>query len=246
MIPLRDTNPTRRTPFVTVGIIALCVIAFLGELGTEASGGTAALTRLLNDWALIPANLVAALAGEPGTDLPRQLATVVSSQFLHGGWIHLIGNMLYLWIFGNNIEDRFGHLPFLGFYLLGGAAAAAAQVAIDPTFDGPVIGASGAIAAVLGAYLVLYPRARVLSVVFLGFFFQLLQVPAVILLGLWFVLQLVSGVASLGPMAGGSDVAFFAHIGGFVFGLVIGGLARVIGGSPGALPSGPPDRFRVG
>jgi membrane associated rhomboid family serine protease len=246
VIPLRDANPTRRAPVVTVGLIALCVLAFAYELGTQATGGEPAFERFLADWALNPARLTAALGGDQADVLYRQVATVFTSMFLHAGWIHLIGNMLYLWIFGNNVEDRFGRLRFLAFYLLGGVAAAAGQVAIDPTFDGPVIGASGAIAAVLGAYLVLYPGARVLTVVFLGFFFQLLQVPAVILLGFWFVLQLLSGAASLGPGAAATQVAFFAHIGGFVFGLVVGLVVRAVGGTRSAPPSGPPDRFRVG
>ena len=167
--------------------------------------------------------------------------------FLHGGWIHLIGNMLYLWIFGNNIEDRFGRLGFLLFYLFGGAMAAdRPRSAIDPTSTVPIIGASGAIAAVLGAYLVLYPRARVLSLVFLGFFYQLLQVPALIVLGLWFVLQLVDGLASLGVPASNGGVALFAHIGGFVAGAADRAIIRVIGPTGATRPPGPLDEFRVG
>jgi membrane associated rhomboid family serine protease len=152
--------------------------------------------------------------------------SVVTSMFLHGGWLHLIGNMLYLWIFGNNIEDRFGRLGFLIFYLAGGVAAVVAQVAVDPTSPIPLVGASGAIAATLGAYLVLFPRARVLALVFLGFFYQLLEIPAVIVLGFWFVLQLVDGIASLGLAGAEGGVAFFAHIGGFVAGVAIGLLVR--------------------
>jgi membrane associated rhomboid family serine protease len=246
VIPLRDANPTRRTPVVTIALIALCVVAFAYELGRQATGGEAGFERFLADWALNPVHLTAALGGEGSEGLTHQVATVFSSMFLHAGWIHLIGNMLYLWIFGNNVEDRFGRLRFLAFYLLGGVAAAAGQVAIDPSFDGPVIGASGAIAAVLGAYLVLYPGARVLTVVFLGFFFQLLQVPAVILLGFWFVLQLLSGVASLGPEAAATQVAFFAHIGGFVFGLVVGLIVRAVGGAGSVGRFGSPGGSRVG
>jgi membrane associated rhomboid family serine protease len=153
--------------------------------------------------------------------------------FLHGGWLHLIGNMLYLWIFGNNIEDRFGRLGFLAFYLAGGVAAVVAQVTVDPTSPIPLVGASGAIAATLGAYLVLFPRARVLALVFLGFFYQLLEIPAVIVLGFWFVLQLIEGFGSLGASSALGGVAFFAHIGGFVAGAVVGWLVRVARPRPG-------------
>jgi membrane associated rhomboid family serine protease len=167
MIPLRDVNPVRRTPVVTIGLIVACVLAFLIELTVQLNGDPA-LDRFFDRWALVPAQLTAAFAGTDETAQVRELATVFSSMFLHGGWIHLGGNMLYLWIFGNNIEDRFGRLRFLAFYLLAGIAAAATQVLRDPGSEAPIIGASGAIAGVLGAYLVLYPRARVLSLVFLG------------------------------------------------------------------------------
>jgi membrane associated rhomboid family serine protease len=151
--------------------------------------------------------------------------------FLHGGWLHVLGNMLYLWIFGNNVEDRLGRLPYLVFYLVGGVVAALAQVVIDPTSTNPLVGASGAIAAALGAYVVLFPGARILSLVFLGFFYQLLEVPALLILGFWFVLQLISGFASLGPTtAQEGGVAFFAHIGGFALGVVVGLLLRARGG----------------
>ena len=246
MIPLRDANPTRRRPIVTVGLIVLCVIAFGYELGVQADGGDAGLDRLFRDWALVPRDLTNALggAGAPGT-LARELGTVVTSMFLHGGWIHLIGNMLYLWIFGNNVEDRLGRLGFLVFYLFGGAVAAATQVLIDPHSITPVLGASGAIAAILGTYVVLYPRARVLSLVFLGFFYQLLQVPAVIVLGLWFLLQLIDGVASLGVSSTAGGVALFEHIGGFVAGVAVGALIRVVVGSR-PRSAGSLDEFRVG
>jgi membrane associated rhomboid family serine protease len=253
VIPLRDANPTRRTPIVTIGLITLCVVAFAYELGAQATGGDEALERLFNDWALIPAHLTVALGGSGAatqtagaTDLGRQLATIVTSMFLHGGWIHLIGNMLYLWIFGNNVEDRFGRLGYLGFYLLGGLVAAGAQVLIDPRSEVPVIGASGAIAAVLGAYLVLYPGARVLSLVFLGFFYQLLQVPAVIVLGLWFVLQLIDGLTSLGVPNASTGVALFEHIGGFAAGALVALLLRGLGRRGVARPPEPPPGFRVG
>ena len=163
-----------------------------------ASGGELALDQFITKWGVVPADLIA--AWNHGDYLSRETATLVTSQFLHGGWLHLLGNMLYLWIFGNNVEDRFGRLGFLAFYLVGGASAGLAQVAIDPTSTVPTIGASGAIAATLGAYLVLFPRARVTSLVFLGFFYQLIDVPAIIVLGFWFVLQLIDGLTPLGPI----------------------------------------------
>ena len=243
MIPLRDANPTQRRPVVTIALIALCVAAFTWELIVQAEGGDAGLESLFRQWALVPGDLTAAFGGQGGLGHP--VATVITSMFLHGGWIHLGGNMLYLWIFGNNVEDRFGRLWFLLFYLFGGVVAAATQVAVDPTSSTPVLGASGAIAAVLGAYLVLYPGARVLSLVFLGFFYQLLQIPAIVVLGLWFVLQLVNGAMSLGVPSSAGGVALFAHIGGFVAGAIVALLVRTAGG-PRARPSGPLDEFRVG
>ena len=246
MIPLRDANPTRRFPIVTIGLIVLCVVAFGYELGAQATWGDTALERLFDDWALVPSHLAAALAPGHLDRLPHELVTVVTSMFLHGGWIHLIGNMLYLWIFGNNVEDRFGRPGFIAFYLFGGLAAATSQVLIDPASTTPVIGASGAIAAVLGAYLVLYPRARVLAIVFLVFFYQLLEIPAVIVLGFWFILQLIDGLASLGVSHASGGVALFEHIGGFVLGVVIGLLVRGLGGGRSARSVGSVDEFRVG
>src|SRR5829696_3529237 len=218
MIPLRDANPTRRTPVVTLAFIVACFVVFACELGLQATS-EASLNAFVTEWGVVPAELLAAWGA--GQFLSQETATLVTSQFLHGGWLHLIGNMLYLWIFGNNIEDRFGRLGFLLFYLAGGVAAALTQVAIDPTSEVPMVGASGAIAATLGAYLVLYPHARITSLVFLGFFYQLIDVPAVIVLAFWIVLQLIDGFASLGVDQVGGGVAFFAHIGGFAFGVVV-------------------------
>ena len=219
MIPLRDANPTRRTPVVTLAIIALCTVVFAWELGV-LTGGDAALSAFLEAHGVVPAQLTEALG--QGNYLSLPVLGVFTSMFLHGGWLHLLGNMLYLWIFGNNVEDRMGRLPFLAFYLFGGVAAVAGQVLADPGSDAPMIGASGAIAATLGAYLVLYPSARIQSLVFLGFFYQLIAVPAVLVLGFWFVLQVIDGFGALG-VTGASDagVAFFAHIGGFIAGIVI-------------------------
>ncbi|HEY8869500.1 MAG TPA: rhomboid family intramembrane serine protease [Candidatus Limnocylindrales bacterium] len=228
MIPLRDANPTRQFPIVTVLLIVACTIAFIYEIGLSSSGGDAALERFISTYGAVPDRITASLGAHDYTS-PAMLG-ILSSMFLHGGWLHLIGNMLYLWIFGNNVEDRFGRLPFIVFYLLGGIAAAFAQVAINPESTDPLIGASGAIAATLGAYLVLYPGARVLSLVFLGFFYQLLEVPAVLILGFWFVLQLIDGLGSLGAQNAQGGVAFFAHVGGFVSGMAVGFVVRVAGG----------------
>jgi membrane associated rhomboid family serine protease len=234
VIPLRDANPVRRVPIVTIGLIAACVIAFASELGTQSAGGDAALARLFRQYGLVPAELTSSFGsgGHQGSPLSSELFTIFTSMFLHGGWLHLIGNMLYLWIFGNNIEDRLGRIPFILFYLAGGVAAAASQVLISPNSDVPVIGASGAIAAVLGAYLVLYPRARILALVFLGFFYQLLEVPALVVLGLWFVLQLIDGLASLGVENSAGGVALFEHIGGFIVGVAIGLVVRSTSSPP--------------
>lgn len=218
MIPLRDANPTRRTPYITLGIVVACFVAFAWELGLLASGSEPKLDGFVTAWGVVPADLTSAWGR--GDYLSRETATLFTSQFLHGSWLHLLGNMLYLWIFGNNVEDRFGRLGFLGFYLAGGALAGLAQVAIDPSSTVPTIGASGAIAATLGAYLVSFPRARVTSLVFLGFFYQLIDVPAVFVLGFWFVLQLIDGIASLGVATTGG-VAIYAHIGGFVVGALV-------------------------
>jgi membrane associated rhomboid family serine protease len=227
VLPLRDANPTLRTPLVTLALVIACFVGFAWELGLLASGGDTVLEDFLSTWGVVPADLTAAWA--KGDFLSQETATLVTSQFLHAGWFHLLGNMLYLWIFGNNVEDRLGRVGFLLFYLAGGVLAGLSQVAIDPTSTIPTIGASGAIAAVLGAYFVFFPRARVTSLVFLGFFYQLIDVPAVIVLGFWFVLQVIDGLASLGMTEAGG-VAVFAHIGGFVAGALA---ARVIVGARG-------------
>ena len=218
MIPLRDANPTRRTPVVTIGLVAACLVAFAWELGLQVSGGDEALDAFITTWGLVPADLTAAWASV-GL-LSAETLTLITSQFLHGGWLHLAGNLLFLWIFANNIEDNLGRPAFATFYLGGGAVAGLTQVAIDPASTVPMIGASGAIAAVLGGYLVMYPKARITSLVFLGFFYQLIDVPAIVVLGFWFLLQLIDGLASLGFAGADGGVAFFAHIGGFVAGVV--------------------------
>ena len=223
MIPLRDANPTRQTPIVTLGLVIACTVVFIYELGLLVSGGDEALDAFVTRFGVVPARLLDAWASDGLATF--ETATLVTSQFLHGGWLHLLGNLLFLWIFGNNIEDRMGRLAFLGFYLAGGVVAGLAQVAIDPTSEVPTIGASGAIAAALGAYFVLFPRARITSLVFLGFFYQLIDVPAIVVLAFWFVLQLIDGIASLGMTEAGG-VAFFAHIGGFAAGALVAAVMR--------------------
>jgi rhomboid family protein len=224
VIPLRDANPTRRTPVVTLGLIVACFVVFAWELGLQATS-EASLNSFVTEWGVVPAELLDAWGS--GQFVSQETATVVTSQFLHGGWLHLIGNMLYLWIFGNNIEDRLGPIAFLLFYLAGGVIAGLTQVAVDPSSSVPLIGASGAIAATLGAYFVLFPGARITTLVFLGFFYQLINVPAIVVLGFWFVLQLLDGVGQIGRETGAGGVAFFAHICGFVAGAAVGWLLRV-------------------
>jgi rhomboid family protein len=246
VIPLRDANPTRRVAVVTIAFIVACFVAFAYELSLLASGADA-LDAFIGRWGVVPAALTH--AWDKGRFLSTETATLFTSQFLHGGWLHILGNMLYLWIFGNNVEDRLGRLRFVAFYLGGGAIAALAQIAIAPESDVPTIGASGAIAAVLGAYLVLYPRARITSLVFLGFFYQLIDVPALVVLAFWFVLQLIDGIASLGVTGATGGVAFFAHIGGFLFGVAVGVLVRALGsrmGGSGGRRGGPWSPATVG
>ena len=228
MIPLRDANPTRRTPVVTLAFIVACFVVFAWELGLQATS-EASLNAFVTEWGVVPAELLAAWGA--GQFVSQETATLVSSQFLHGGWLHLLGNVLYLWIFGNNIEDRLGRVLFMVFYLGGGVVAGLTQTAIDPDSTIPLIGASGAIAATLGAYFVLFPGARITTLVFLGFFYQLIEVPAIIVLGFWFLLQLLDGIGSLG-MEAGAGVAFFAHIGGFVGGALVAWLLIVGGRVP--------------
>jgi membrane associated rhomboid family serine protease len=229
VIPLRDANPVRRRAVVTMGLVALNAIVFAYELILE-EGSTADLESFFRTFGVVPSALLDAWAR--GAYVSPETFSLLSHQFLHGGWLHIGFNMLYLWIFGNNVEDVLGRAPFLVFYLVGGVVAALTQVGSQLVMggapsDGPLIGASGAISAVLGAYLVWFPRARVLSVVYLGLFFQLIQVPALVILGLFFVLQLLSGFAALSAPADVGGVAYFAHIGGFVAGLLLGAGLRV-------------------
>jgi membrane associated rhomboid family serine protease len=227
VIPLRDTNPTRHTPYVTLLLVLACFVVFFYELSVEAAQGQQGLDRVFEQYGMVPDRFFAALGAGHVTS-PAVIAAF-TSLFLHSGWLHILGNMLYLWIFGNNVEDRMGAIPFLLFYLAGGFVAALTQALVDPTSPIPLVGASGAIAAGLGAYLVLFPGARVQTLIFLGIFIQLISIPAVIVLGFWFILQLVDAQAALGQVGSGGGVAFFAHVGGFVFGMAVGFLVRSAG-----------------
>jgi len=209
MLPLRDTIRSRTLPLINYGLILINVLVFLFELSLGSRGAN----RMLGVYGLVPARL--------SLDNPLTWVTLLTSTFLHGGWFHLISNMWTLYIFGDNVEDRLGSLRYLLFYLFGGVAAGAAQVAFDPTSTIPTVGASGAIAGVLGAYFILYPRARVITLLPLFFFFSFVEIPAVIFLGLWFFSQLSSGLLSLGAAGDFGGIAWWAHIGGFLFGVLI-------------------------
>lgn len=219
MLPLNDINPTHRTPYLTYLLLGLNIGIFLLQLGMSQEE----LFFLYVRDAVVPRLFsVAPFAAE-------SLLDAVRSMFFHGGWLHLLSNMLYLWIFGDNVEDRLGRPLFVLLYFGSGFAAIFAQVAIDPNSIVPMVGASGAIAGVLGAYAYFFPRADVRGLVFFGFFAQAVRLPALVVLGLWFVMQLFSGAASLGPeTAVGGGVAFFAHIGGFIFGLVVAWLLNFV------------------
>ena len=212
MIPLRDDVPTRTFPIVTVILIAVNVAIYLYQIFLSEPMHTAMVYK----WAYIPVEYTSRTQVVPDLAVPYGV-TVITSMFLHGGFMHVAGNMLYLWIFGNNIEDYLGKVKFIIFYVISGLAAVVTYTIFDPHSEIPLIGASGAIAGVMGAYMVLYPNARVQTLIFLGFFIQSVRVPAMILLVFWFILQIISGLPGLvGPSQGG--VAWFAHVGGFAFG----------------------------
>src|SRR4051794_11110434 len=203
MIPLRDVIPSRTTPYITVTIIILNALAWLFEVSMPRED----LAVFLQIYGVVPAAFIP--------------STLITSMFLHGGWSHVIGNMLYLWIFGDNVEDRLGHGRFIVFYLLCGVVAVVGQIWMTPDSGLPIIGASGAIAGVMGAYFVLYPRSRVLTVITLVFFWEIVEVPAIFLLGFWFLMQLFSAGA-IAVTAGGQQggVAFMAHVAGFIMGIL--------------------------
>jgi len=226
MFPIRDDNPCFVTPYATYGIIVINVIAWLlvQGMGTEPllSGSVCRL-------GLIPGQLLQTVpAGTSFQIGPNSVCvlgdtsawyTTITSIFMHGGWLHIIGNMWFMWVFGDNVEDAMGHVRFVVFYLLCGLAAAAIQMATNPDSPVPMVGASGAIGGVMGAYILLYPRVHVHMLIFFGFFITKIAVPAVWMLGYWFVIQLISGLGTLGVRGGG--VAFWAHIGGFAAGALL-------------------------
>lgn len=226
MIPYKDDNPTLATPVITIGIIAANVLVWLLVQGM---GHEPALSRSVCELGLIPGDLLGRLPDGYRIPMSRQLACVVggppawytplTAMFLHGGWLHLIGNMWFLWIFGNNVEDSMGRGRYLAFYLLCGLAAAATQTLLNPSSPIPMVGASGAISGVMGAYVLLYPRVRVHLLIVLIIFITTIRVPAWVMLGYWFVLQLLGGAVALGRDTGG--VAFWAHVGGFLAGALL-------------------------
>jgi membrane associated rhomboid family serine protease len=215
MLPLRDDQPRYSTPYITYFLIGLNLLIFLFEAALEP----ASLKNLVYQFGVVPAHFTAFLAGSPKYPLVAVVLPLFTSMFLHGSWMHVIGNMWFLYIFGDNVEDYLGHFKYLVFYLVAGTLAMAAQVATDPASRVPTLGASGAIAGVLGAYFILYPRARVLT----WFFVFIIYVPAWIILGYWFAFQFLSGAATSlvyeGRSVGG--VAFWAHVGGFIAGAVM-------------------------
>ena len=218
MIPLRDDNPTSITPFITIGFIAACILVFLYQVLLGGRGGQIFVLQ----FGAIPA----VLFGDKF--LPRDMVAIpasfslITSMFLHGGFMHLGGNMLYLWIFGNNIEDVMGHRRFIAFYLICGIIAAMTHAFLNPGSEIPMVGASGAISGVLGAYLLLFPRAQVLVLIPLGFFMYTVNIPAGLVLGFWFLLQFFNSAVS----SGGGGVAWFAHIGGFIAGMALIGFFK--------------------
>lgn len=207
MIPLRDNVPTRTVPIITATLVVVNILVFVCSL--TLSGGLE--RRLVDTYAFVPKDLLVSLGSRLDL-LPYNILTIFTSMFLHGGVLHVAGNMLYLWIFGNKVEDAAGHGRFLLFYLCSGLAACAAQFSFDPSSTVPMIGASGAVSGILGAYLLLFPRAKVKTLIFILFFITFVDIPAVVLLTVWFIMQIAF---SQGP-----GVAWFAHIGGFIFGVL--------------------------
>lgn len=214
MIPLRDTIPAERIAWVTRGLLVANIAAFLLELGQGA-----ALEPFIYQFGVVPAHWMVSSTSDL-LDWPRLFLTLVTSQFLHGGLFHLGSNMLYLWIFADNVEDRVGHARFLLLYLASGIAAAVTQVLLTPRSAIPMVGASGAIAGVLGAYLLLFPSSRIVTLIPLGLFWERVELPAVVFLGIWFLLQWFQGLSAIGQVADVGGVAFWAHIGGFLSGLL--------------------------
>jgi membrane associated rhomboid family serine protease len=236
VFPLKDNIPTRRVPVLTVGLIVANALMFFffQEASLSLSGASVDPQRVV-EFGAIPFEIThpgsECIEGtgaklDCGEDIAPDQApvwlTLLTSMFMHGGLLHLLGNMLFLWIFGNNIEDSMGRVRFIVFYVAGGLVALLAQTLLEPNSTAPTIGASGAVAAVLGGYALLYPRARVVTLVIIIFFITLIELPALLVLGLWFLVQLLYGTAELAqPVGGAGGVAYFAHIGGFIFGLLL-------------------------
>ncbi len=224
MFPISDDNPTRITPYVTYGLIAANVLVFIYQLTLTPQQ----LESFFFAWAVVPRELSESFRGAAGSSGLPEWITLITSQFLHGGFLHIAGNMLFLWIFGNNVEDRLGHIKFVIFYIACGVLAALSQWFFSAGSNVPSLGASGAIAGVMGAYILRFPQARVLTIIPLGFIFLPVRIPAIFYLGIWFVQQALYGVASLGVQTNvgmqNGGVAYWAHAGGFVFGAVLGPL----------------------
>jgi membrane associated rhomboid family serine protease len=216
MIPLKDLNPRRTFPVITLGLIAVNFLVFFHQLQLDPS----ALNRFIDAYALVPARLQLALTS-PRMSLQDALTPVFTSMFLHGGWLHIIGNMWFLWIFGDNVEDELGHVPYLLFYLVCGVGASLTQVFFTLGSRVPSLGASGAISGVLGAYLLFFPRSQILTLVPLFVFWFTARLPALVFIGLWFAVQFLSGVGSLGGSVGSGGIAWWAHVGGFVLGMLL-------------------------
>jgi membrane associated rhomboid family serine protease len=210
MIPIRDTIPSRSFPIVNTTLIVVNILVFFYELSLGSH-----LPRFINRYGLIPASFTAS------GDADFRIYPFFTFMFLHGGWLHIIGNMLYLYIFGDNVEDRIGHFKYLVFYLITGLISAFSQAIVNLHSTIPMIGASGAIAGVLGAYILYFPRSRVLTLLPIFFFIQIVEIPAVVFLLFWFVIQFFSGVASLAVTQSSGGIAFWAHIGGFIAGLIL-------------------------
>ena len=216
LFPLYDENPTKSIPWVTLLLILVNVLVFAYELSLQSAGK---LQQLFQTAALIPyeiTNVVKLTSEVPNIGI----LTMFTSMFLHGGWLHIIGNMWYLWIFGNNVEDTLGHAKYLLFYLLCGIVGGIGHILSQPYSQVPTIGASGAIAGVLAGYLIMFPTARIVTIVPIFIFIQIIKVPAILLIGLWFLIQIASGMGSLSTQASGGT-AWFAHIGGFIAGVVL-------------------------
>jgi membrane associated rhomboid family serine protease len=239
MIPIGDRLSTRSIPYVNIAIIVVNFLVFFYELTLNSQSSFRSASELdlwFQDWGAVPACITDSLGLKPNVD-PRLLAglcnsdrsllTLFTSMFMHAGWLHILGNMLFLWVFGDNVEDALGHVRYLVFYLIGGLAASATQIALNMNDFVPSVGASGAIAAVMGAYLVMFPRARIAVFIPLFFFLGAPYIPAAALIGIWFLMQVFTGVASIGYATGGSGgVAWGAHVGGFIAGLLLVNLFR--------------------